>query len=240
MYNQKMPPESHTNIVTRFLLSLSLKSCCDSTNKSPKKIKMKRFLTALIMLVCINTFAQKNYALKDLFEQQTITWYGIDYSKTSFVANYNRKDMHEIFIGWNVLVKDEPERYNLRRAMHRPSVTFDMASVDSINAATDPIISYADSTLTKDEIALMISRYKSTQKEGLGLVLLAESYNKGKNEGSHYAVIFDIASKKVLLSQRFISPPGGTGVRNFWAFSIYNTLNLLADHYTKWKRKYAM
>lgn len=85
----------------------------------------------------------------------------------------------------------------------------------------------------------MVSKYIVSQPEGLGLVLIAESYNRKINLGSHYAVVFDIASKKILISQKFIATTGGLGVRNYWGFSIYETLNMLSDRYRKWKYKYS-
>jgi hypothetical protein len=198
----------------------------------------RNIMLVLLIALTSNAFAQQTYALKDLFLEESFVWYGIDYSKTSFVGNFIGKDLNVYFEGWNRLTTEEPDKYNVKRSMHKFSVVVDLAAIQNINARTSAILSDTDSTLTKSEIAKMVARYSSKEAEGIGFALLAESYNRKTNEGSHYAVIFDIASKKVLLSQRFISPPGGLGVRNFWAFSIYNTFNLVADNYTKWKRKY--
>jgi hypothetical protein len=191
-----------------------------------------------LLLVNLNTSAQKIYTLKDLFTESTFTWYGIDYSKTSFVGNFAGKDLREYYHGWNRLPIEEPKKYNVARSLHKVEAVFDIDAVEKINWNTAPNISDTDSMLTKTEIAKMVANYQSKQQEGMGLVLMAESYNKELNTGSHYAVVFDIASKKVLISQRFSAPPGGLGVRNFWGFSIYNALNMLSDSYSKWKKKY--
>jgi hypothetical protein len=203
-----------------------------------QKSFIRSYFCFLLLLLNIHATAQKTFTLKDLFEQHTFIWYGIDYSHTSFVGNFAGKDLRDYYHGWNRLPVEESKKYNVARSLHKVEASFDIDGVEQINWKTEPNISDTDSLLTKTEIANMVANYQGKQQEGIGLVLMAESYNKELNVGSHYAVVFDIASKKVLISQRFSAPPGGLGIRNFWGFSIYNALNMLSDSYTKWKRKY--
>jgi hypothetical protein len=202
---------------------------------------MRKALPILLLLTSLNSFAQKTFKLKDLFTEKSIIWYGIDYSRTEFVGVFTNKDLHEYFHGWNRLVVEEPYKYDVSRFLERKSVVYELGYVEKINKESIPNISSIsnDSSLRKPDLAAIVSAYQSGHTEGLGMVLIAERYNKPKNFAAHYVVIFDVASKKVLISQKYASQPDGIGLRNYWGHAILDSLRQIAKNYKKWKKKYS-
>lgn len=194
---------------------------------------------ALTVLTHSPAFSQKEYTLHDLFTDMEVTWYGIDYTRAEMVGTFGDKDLHDYFQGWNKLMLVEKEKYNVAAALQRSKVNFDTASVSKLNASSTPNIRFVqtDSTLRKVDIAQMVTAYEGSKSEGIGVVFIAERYNKTKKQGTHIAVVFDIASKKVLISQRYTAAPDGIGVRNYWAPTIRAAIKLLASNYKKWKKK---
>lgn len=201
---------------------------------------MIRLFVILFLMIHSTAVCQNVYRLKDLFTETQIVWYGIDYTQVEMVGTFTNKDLHEYYHGWNKLIIQESEKYNIAKALQRTLVTFDQVYVEQLNDQSTPIVLGvpSDKSIQKSDIAEMVSKYKSNQTYGIGLVFIAERYHKAKSTASHYAVFFDIATKKVLLSQRYTTAPGGMGVRNFWAPTIYSAIKLMAKNYKKWKKEY--
>lgn len=211
---------------------------------------MKKIVAILFLAMAVSASAQKQYTAKDFFTEKSIVWYGIDYSKARFIGSFNQfKDAGSItgselvskyFPGWNDVFIKEGEKYNVAKAFNKSSATNDIDAVTKINSATSPdnIMQNDDYTLDPAEIPGMIARYSGQQKEGLGAVFIAESYNHNKEQGSYYVVVFDIASKKPLITEKYAEKSGGFGIRNYWISTAHKTLDAVADDYGKWKKKY--
>lgn len=201
---------------------------------------MTRLLVVFLVMIYSSALSQKVYTLNDLFADSKITWYGIDYTRTEMIGTFADKDLHDYFRGWNTLILVESEKYNVAAALQRDKVNVDVTSVTRLNDLSVPDIRSipSDSTLGKSDIAVMVAAYEGTESEGLGIVFIAERYYKARKEGTHIVVIFDIATKKVLISQRYTTAPDGIGIRNYWAPSIRTAIKLLASNYKKWKKKH--
>ena len=201
---------------------------------------MTRLLVVFLVMIYSSALSQKVYTLNDLFADSKITWYGIDYTRTEMIGTFADKDLHDYFRGWNTLILVESEKYNVAAALQRDKVNVDVTSVTRLNDLSVPDIRSipSDSTLRKSDIAAMVAAYEGTESEGLGIVFIAERYYKARKEGTHIVVIFDIATKKVLISQRYTTAPDGIGIRNYWAPSIRTAIKLLASNYKKWKKKH--
>lgn len=93
---------------------------------------MKNCLIVLFVFVALNVCAQKTFELKDLFTAKTVVWYGIDYSKTSFVGPFMGKDLNIYFHAWNSLIIEEPRKYNVARSMYKASVINDISTIEKL------------------------------------------------------------------------------------------------------------
>jgi len=75
------------------------------------------------------------------------------------------------------------------------------------------------------------------KKQGIGVVFIVESFNKGQQQGTVYVTIFDIKTKKVLIKEKIIGKAGGIGIRNYWAKSIFNVMvQVEKTFYKQWKK----
>ena len=139
-------------------------------------------------------------------------------------------------IGWNNLILNESDKYNLKEAYQKSKQTDDLSVANRRNKevkADELVINepYAFESGTLEEI---IADYDLKEaKDGLGLVYVVESFNKTREEGVIYVVFFDIASKEILWQEKYSSKPGGFGVRNYWARTINNTIKESGKDYEK-------
>jgi hypothetical protein len=212
---------------------------------------MKKILITLLIGFSLTSFAQTRYNARDLFTEKSIVWYGIDYSNARFIGSFGQfKDAGALdgpalkdkyFTGWNVLIIREHEKYNIAKFFKKDTQYNDISAVEKINSETDAskIMQENDYSFDESQLKNMVSKYTSTEKkEGLGVVFIAESYNHTKETASHYVVVFDIASKEILISEKFTEKPGGIGVKSYWASTILKTLEGVSDNYGKWKKMY--
>ena len=212
---------------------------------------MKKLLTFTLAFVSFVSWAQTRYTARDFFTEKSVAWYGIDYSRAKFIGSFAQfKDagtldgkalVDKYFSGWNAVIPHEPQKYDVAKFLNKESSYNDLAAVTQVNSETIPdgIMQENDYTLSESEIPAMVKKYKGGDKtEGLGAVFITESYNHSKESATYYVVIFDIASKQVLISEKYSAKPGGFGVKNFWISTALKTFQQVSDNYGKWKKNY--
>ena len=197
-----------------------------------------------ILLLIIAFFIIQNISLAqsacDVYTSKEVVWYGIDFSHSHFVGQFN--NVNEItsyyFKNWNGLFINESEKYNIRRYYKKKSVINELSVVEKLNSQVlaDSLIVFNSYSFKQGEVDQIISAYQTPQTSGIGLVFIVESFDKTKDMGFVYVTFFDIATKKVLFTEKVTSPAGGIGFRNFWAKSIFMTLE--KSNIKKWHKKY--
>jgi len=198
---------------------------------------MKKFgLILSLFAFVLNSYGQGEQTVKQATE---IVYYGIDFSRLTVVGESiidPNEYLNRYFITWNGVVRNERERYKLGQIFRKSNVIYDLGMIDEINANRDPstIISYTFEKLTEDDIVAMVSNYNPTQKEGVGLVIITETFNKPETIGSMWVVFFDINSKSILLAKYMSAKPEGFGLKNFWIRTVYNVLQECKSKYPKW------
>jgi hypothetical protein len=71
-------------------------------------------------------------------------------------------------------------------------------------------------------------------------VFIVEGLNKPGAKGSMYVTFIDMATKKVLFSERMVGKAGGFGYKNYWAKSVFEVLeDIQKSKYKEWKNKNA-
>lgn len=188
---------------------------------------------------------------KEVFNEGDMVWYGLDFSKSKFVGDFesikgalpiNSNELVNKYIpGWNQLIVNEPANFDLKSAFQKKNVIYDMAPVESLNAKipTQDLITMNSNSISSADLSQMILNYKSGIKtSGLGLVFIVESFDKTKILASLWVVFFDIETKKILLSKHCEGKPAGFGLRNYWAGSIKNILNQIKSHqFSQWSKE---
>jgi hypothetical protein len=89
--------------------------------------------------------------------------------------------------------------------------------------------------ITDKDIAALVKGYELTYKQGLGLVFVMDRLVKTQQTSCLYVVFFDIASRKVVHSERVCEKAAGAGFRNYWFGSIKRVVKDLDEHYKKAK-----
>jgi hypothetical protein len=214
------------------------------------KKEMKKLIIYSVLFVCgVVVYAQLKP--KDIFSQNEVVWYGLDFSKSKFIGSFeNLKgtvpiSAEELIMSyipaWNNLIVSEPLNFDIENTFWKKSVYYDLKSVESINSKIprENLITLNSHVISKTELPEMVALYKKgDKKEGLGLSFIIESFDKPRLEASLWVVFFDIESKKVLLSKHCTGEPFGFGLRNYWAGSIKHIMNdIRFRKFQKWSRE---
>lgn len=198
--------------------------------------------------ISFGAFAQLK--TKDVFNDGELVWYGLDFSRSKFVGEFetvkgaqpiNAYELINKYIpGWNQLIVNEPANFDLKSAFQKKNVIYDIAPVESLNAKipTQDLITMNSNTISSADLVQMISNYKTGIKtNGLGLTIIVESFNKPKMLASVWVVFFDIETKKILLNKYCEGKPAGFGIRNYWAGSIKDILNdIRSKKFSQWSK----
>jgi hypothetical protein len=208
-------------------------------------------LAVLFLLVAQLTFAQQ---ASDIFKSTDVqyTWLGIDYSHVKLIGDFTEiqaageKTAVEIkknyFPAWNQLVLNEPKKYDVAGMLRKEKMEYDIEMINEINqkAPVEEMESTRSPVYLKEDIEKFVSEYKPKQKNGIGILLVAESLNKAKVEAYYHFVALDLKTNKVLIHDRLRGQPGGFGLRNYWAGSIYSVIkDISKNRYKVWKSTYA-
>ena len=201
----------------------------------------KLFLLSFFILSSIcSIYAQSN---AELFNSAKMVWFGVDMSRSKLVGVEGFTDPYDIqkryVPAWNSLVLSEAEKYDVRKFFKKGEVVNDIIAVEAVNEKINPgeWVKMNTYTLDKSEIAGMVKKYKGTEKEGLGLVFIVESFDKFKESGFIYVTFFNIASKEVILTEKLTAKAGGFGVRNYWAKTIFGVMEQSEKKMGAWKKQ---
>lgn len=210
---------------------------------------MKRIFQSALLLVILsfctkNLFAQ---TFQDYFKPETnVTWLGVDFTDVKII-NESSENVEKLiayeFTGINELVLAEPKKYDLPKAFHKANVESDLSLVKAKNKtiAEDKISSTNEADkarFTNATIDKMVKSYDFGNKKGIGVIFFMEYMSKIKNkEGAGLYVAFvDMASKKVLYTERMEEKVGGFSLKNYYAKAVYEALNDIEKNYKDWKK----
>jgi hypothetical protein len=193
------------------------------------KIRIIQFVVIGILLA---TSGLKAQTVSDaLAHGSSVTFFGVDFthSKGILVGAAAREMRDKYFPAINDLLVVEQEKYNLKRAFYKSEVRYELRSVAELNEKMDTssFKAYSRSEIApfSDEmIAAMVKKYDLNGKSGVGLVFIAESLDKPGKWGTYHLVYFTMPEGNILLSEKVSGKPGGFGLRNFWAASIFDIL----------------
>lgn len=199
---------------------------------------MKNLLLALLFSAFAITSASAQSSA-DIGTSNDWTWFGIDYTNCYFIMSYDFpsvSDLESKIGAWNDLVLLERDKYILKPLASK-DIAFSVDMVKELNGEIDvkSRISndgFQSSYMESSQIQEIVNNYQIPDDlSGIGLIFIAESYSKPNEQGAYYATFFDIASKKVLSTERKLGKAKGFGLRNFWANSYYVILKEIGKQY---------
>jgi hypothetical protein len=212
----------------------------------PRKAEiMKRILIAITML---SLSAAGVARAAEVASPDTLVWCGLDYSMVKMIGTMDFRQPEQIFptmlVAWNGLFMKEmlPELEKMAK-----SVATDLAAVEARNEqASAKQVEHEDgsreekvaaSHIKEADIADAVRAYKLKNDQGLGLVFIMDRLVKAQETGCMYVVFFDVASRKVVHSERVCAPAGGMGFRNYWFRPIKDAVKKLPKMYKEAKAK---
>ncbi|WP_114790339.1 hypothetical protein U0035_13720 [Niabella yanshanensis] len=207
---------------------------------------MKSQLLLLLMVVTFGITVKAQTLSEVLNNTETpIFYYGIDFTKARLMGdpNANPRDIVERqFAGINALIINEYKKYDVAKAFRRAELANDLSYTDKRNEKADPnqlLSTNSDdfNRLSEKDIQTLISSFNGGSKTGTGLVFVVEGMSKTKKALSLWVTLFDIKTRKVLMTKRMEGALGsGFSFRNYWATGFKKIIDQIEkSEYKKWK-----
>lgn len=199
------------------------------------------------MLITAICYSQNR---EDLFSSNDvkISWLGIDFSHVQLIGDFSQffsagekstvQIRDEFFPKWNDLILSEPEKYDIKGMLRKGNINYDINMIMEINSksALEDMESYNTPNYTIDSIKSIVATYDIKNKNGIGILFIAESLNKNSEEAYFHFVALNMVTKELLIHERLRGEPRGFGLRNYWAGAIYGIIkDIKKVHYKNWK-----
>lgn len=215
-------------------------------------MKKTHLLTLIVSILCVlNSKAQQ---FTEIVNNSALTYYGIDFTKTKFYGNFSNLGTescskttlrNKFMLSWNQVLLTEKEKYNLKKAYDKIDVTYELETTANKNSVIDtnkisiePLGDVSSPQLTETDITKIIKQYSfNNDKSNLGLIFVADYFNKNDKKGCVWVVFFNPQTKNIFHTESFICEAGGIGLRNYWAKLFFNTIIKSGEAFhKKWKK----
>jgi hypothetical protein len=190
-------------------------------------MEMKKWILLFLLIVPSALFGQKT--MTDFLDENCdVVWFGLDFSKARMIGEEGFNDpvaiKEDYFEKWNHLMITEGDKYDWGKTLLVSDLKYDYGVVDLLNDAVKvkSLVINKSYSISEDDIAAAARAYKiDDYKQGIGITVVVESFDRIKEQAFGYITFFDISSRKVLYKHRLIGDAGGIGFRNYWAGAIY-------------------
>ena len=172
----------------------------------------------------------------------TLVWCGLDYSMAKMIGTTDFNEPGQIFPGalveWNglfmteMLPKLEKMAPDLQTDLDGVRAKNEKATAKQIVREDGTMSEMVDATtITDKDIAHEVNSLPMKKEQGLGLVFIMDRLVKVQERGCLYVVFFDIRTRKVVYSERFVGKAGGFGFRNYWFRPVKDAVDKLPRMY---------
>ncbi|MBL0741277.1 hypothetical protein [Chryseolinea lacunae] len=211
-------------------------------------MNLKRIFLLITLLATLPALAQTK---SDVFRPEvTVTWLGLDFSNAKFIGDREKfgseSDVHHLMDSWNDLILKESDKFDIAKVIDRKKVENSIEAVKGRNSELEALSMFSDQEkdylrLKVSDIEEIIAGYDFHGLTGIGLMFNVESFSKTNSEGSIYATFINLDSKEVLFTERLTAPPGGAGLRNYWAGCVLKVIEKIGNKkygFEAWRKKY--
>ena len=205
----------------------------------------------LIVAVLVTFFSGLSMAqeMQDIFDRNTrVVWLGLDFTGAKFIGDRERfgstSDTQHLIEAWNDLMIKEKEKYDVGLAIDKIKVEDAVEVTKDHNASLDVTEIFSSDPkdhfhLKPDDIIAIVADYDFKDLTGIGVMFNVESFSKTNEESAVWITFINLENKEVFFSERLTGKPGGFGMRNYWAGSIYSMLkNMQKKEFEMWRKKY--
>ena len=189
---------------------------------------MKKLLAMALCLVAVSGYAQKGK------EKIAADFYGVDYSCVDVKgADEEPGAFIKAFEAINRLFLSEPKKYDVAgfTGIDILSTGVEQANESLGALAAEQFTPRSAATDWQTQLSQIVARYDNGSGNK-GLVLVATTLDKGNGLGYYTAVLFDPATHEIITQMDMVGKPGGFGLRNYWAGSVYNALKKQGKYLT--------
>lgn len=196
--------------------------------------------------------ASNAQTVQDLFTHSDlpVVWLGIDYSHVQLVGDMSQfggagmKGVGEVreryMPAWNRLILAESSKYDIAGMLRKDEVEYDIDMIMAVNA-TVPLENMEKTkanVYSEEDLKRFVESYDVHDKNGIGILLIAESLNKFHEEAAYHFVAISLPSKTLLFHDKLLGKPRGFGLRNYWGGSIYDVVKQIKrSKYRVWKKQ---
>jgi hypothetical protein len=166
-----------------------------------------------------------------MLEECDVIWFGLDFSKAKMIGSEGFNNpvaiKEDYFRKWNHLMISEKDKYNWDKALLATDLKYDIGVVDVVNdeVKVKGLVINKPYSISEEDVTAAVTRYKiDDYKDGIGVVIVVESFDKIKKQGFGYITFFDVSSKRVLYTHKIVGEASGFGFRNYWAGAIHKWL----------------
>ena len=187
---------------------------------------MKRFLMTLA-LVLVAGIAIAQTSMKEV---RSVTFYGVDFTKAKVVgAEYRATDMIRAFGNTNQAFMNEPNRFNVAKALKVVIERMQLTTARERNLAIPydalSTVEVAEA-LSEEQVAEVVAAYP--EGSGYGALMLGEEINGATSQVRLRMVVFDRTSREIVYQRVSYVEVEGSTPRELWTEGIYIFLK-------KWK-----
>jgi len=164
----------------------------------------------------------------EIFYRQDIVFYGFD--MTYLKLSNKSKTGDGIIIApkylpaWNeLLTNDMLPIQKIRDWMGNRSIFIGNSVFD--NYSTSDMQNFVISSnycIPFEDLQKIVKSYVLREKEGLGMVINLENFNKEREYALIYVTFFDIATREILFAAEISGEAGGAGMTKHWASGVEN------------------
>jgi len=204
---------------------------------------MKNYL--ILFLFVLMMFTSQAQTAGDVFNKSTnITWLGLDFTGAHFVGdNYtwqNGQHIEQVIESINNLLIKEAPKYNVAKALDKPETNNQLQVTLNHNKKLklDDLLSDPKGALGESDIQEIINMYDFEGQKGIGVIFNIELFDKTAEQAVMWITFVNMDTKQVLFTEKSTQKPGGIGLRNYWASTVYKSIKYIEDNHKKWSKKY--
>lgn len=175
--------------------------------------------------------------------EKEITWLGVDFSKAKFTKNgfdYPTDVLQHYIHEWNKLIISDQKKYNIRMALRKPMMQYDLALVSKQNKTVKSQQVLVDHLTLKnqydeEEVMQHISSLEIPKHTKYALMLVVESFDQDSKTATLWLALLNSESEKIVLCEKFLKSPAGMGIKNYWARVFYNLFfDIQKNSFLRW------
>lgn len=174
-----------------------------------------------------------------------LTYLGIDFTQVKVlnepvISAKEIKDSQFVRINNVIVNPKEAKKWDMGKVFDKSKVSNDISLVTEKNAKVDESkitgTGSDDIRLKKADVENVVKGYKISGKQGVGVMFIMETMNKGTETGAMYVALIDMSNGKLLLTERMTAKPSGFGFRNYWVKTVFVVLEEIRKSKMKeWK-----